>query len=310
MPLVRDMSQAQLAFTVAGGADDQFSVTRFRGTEGLCQLYRFEIEMVTAFDIGDFSTIVGKAAVLTVHCVHGARYFHGVVSRLELIGERPGPSGGASHAYRAELVPQLWLLTHRYNSRIFQNKTTSDIISTVLKYGGIASDRIQIAKGAGGTTREYCVQYRETDFNFICRLMEEEGIWWTFEQTKESHTLVIADSVGAYQPIEGESAALSYRPPTGLNAQEEHVFRFRISQSVRPGAVVINDFNFEKPRLALEAKADAGRRESGIQRLSGRIRGAIARDPDRQASGGGIRVGAHSGHRSEQLRPFGAGASV
>src|SRR5438105_832879 len=265
MAIVRDLSAAQLVFKVAGGADDQFSVLRFRGTEGLCQLYRFEIELVSTVESIDFNSIVGKAAVLSVNSSSGARWFHGIVSRMELTGEVPGTGGGASRNHlRAEMVPDLWLLTHRYNSRIFQGKTIKEIITDVLTKGGIQSDHVSFVLNGQYSPREYCVQYRETDFNFVCRLMEEEGIWLTFEQTEDGHKLVIADSVDGYKPLEGDSAALPYRPPTGLNISDEHVFRFRISQSVRPGAVVINDYNFEKPALALEAKADAGR-DAGLE---------------------------------------------
>src|SRR5205823_303051 len=100
------------------------------------------------------------------------------------------------------------------------------------------------------------VQYRETDFNFICRLMEEEGIWWFFEQSQDKHVMVMSSKFKDYTPIEGD-VSLGYRPPSGLNIEEqEHIYRFRIAQSVRPGAVVLNDFNFENPKLDLEAKAD------------------------------------------------------
>src|SRR5262245_37930525 len=254
MALVRDYSRSQLAFEVSGGTPDQFSVIRFRGSEGLCQLYRFEIEMVTDLDAVDFNEMVGKDAILTVNATSGTRWFHGVISRMEMTGE-----AGTRTYLRAELVPMLWLLTHRYNCRIFQNKTTQEIVTDVLEKAGISSDLVEFVLEGDYSAREYCVQYRETDFNFICRLMEEEGIWWTFEQSPEDHKLIIADSVNAYQPIEGDDTALPYRPPTGMNVEDEHVFRFRRSQSVRPGAVVVNDFNFEKPKLKLEAKSDAGR---------------------------------------------------
>src|SRR5205823_6287659 len=98
----------------------------------------------------------------------------------------------------------------------------------------IEPDRVTFLLERSYKPREYCVQYRETDYNFICRLMEEEGIWWTFEQTDLDHTLVIADSVNAYQPLSGDDATLPFRPPSGLNVNvenPEHIFRFRIGQS-------------------------------------------------------------------------------
>ena len=117
MALIRDLSSAQLAFQISGGAADQFVVIRYRGTEGLCQLYRFEIDLSTTEQQVAFDDIVGKAAVLSVNTAKGTRWFHGIVSRFELTGEMPGRL-----QFRAELVPAIWTLTHRYNSRIFQNK--------------------------------------------------------------------------------------------------------------------------------------------------------------------------------------------
>lgn len=254
MALIRDLSKAQIAFQVEGGAIDQFLVTRYSGTEGLCQLYRFEIELVTSETAIEFDSVVGKPATLSANTDFGVRYVHGIVSRFEMTGET------ADQMYfRAELVPSLWLLTHRYHSRIFQNKTTKEIITQVLTEGGVDPDRVDMSGITGCTeSREYCVQYRETDYNFISRLMEEEGVHWYFAQSEEAHKLIMADT-GTYAPIEGEGADLPYHPPTQMNVETEHVFRFRIGQSVRPGAVVLNDFNFKTPKTKLESTSDSGR---------------------------------------------------
>ncbi len=253
MPLLHDLSTAQLEFRVTGEAEDRFQVIRFRGTEGLCQLYRFEIDLTSTEPLGSLDAIVGAPAVLTVHGFGGDRWFHGIIGRFEMTGE----THGQSH-FRAELVPAVWLLTHRYNSRIFQNRSVPEIVSNVLARGGIASDRFRLDLTGTYEPREYCVQYRETDYNFICRLMEEEGIRWYFEQTQNGHTLILADSAADYPPID-DDPVLPYHPPSGLNVEHEHVCRFRLGQSVRPGAVVLNDFNFEKPRLNLRSASDNSR---------------------------------------------------
>ncbi len=258
MALIRDLSKAQIAFQVDGGDVDLFKVLRYCGTEGLCQLYRFEIELAVSDETVNFDDVVGKPAVLSVNTANGTRWFHGIISRFELTGHSPGQM-----QYRAELVPSIWLLTHRYNSRIFQAKTIVEIITTVLTDAGIPSDRFRLS-GLEATydAREYCVQYRETDYNFCCRLMEEAGIYWFFEQSEDGHVFVAADSK-TYPAIEGD-AALPYSPPTGLNVDTEHIYRFRIGQTVRPGAVVFNDFNFENPSLNLEARFDLAR-DTGLE---------------------------------------------
>lgn len=252
MALVRDLSAAQIAFQIDGGEIDQFLVLRYRGTEGICQLFRFEVELTSTEQSVAFDDVVGKAAVLSVQTEYGTRYFHGIVGRLELTARTQ-----VGLQLKAELVPSLWLLTHRYNSRIFQQKNTKDIITQVLTDGGLAADRFQFRGVSATQTRDYCVQYRETDFNFVCRLMEEEGIYWHFDQTSEGHVLVMADAKD-YPAVEGE-ATIPFTGPTQMNVSAEHVYRFLLGQSVRPGAVLLRDFNFEKPALNLETKADCGR---------------------------------------------------
>ena len=259
MAIARDMSKAQITFQVADRDIDEFEVIRYRGTEGLCQLYRFEIELASDHEAADFDNIIGKPAALSISTSHGVKWFHGAVGRFEVTGVRVGERReGDKLNFRAELVPNLWFLTHRYTSRIFQQKTAVEIITEVLTEAGIVSDRFDTS-GLQRTypTREYCVQYRETDYTFICRLMEAEGIWWYFEQSPDKHVLKLADSSEGYVTGEGEEGeeeeALPFVPPRGMNIDQEHVFRFRLGQSVRPGKVVLNDYNFESPAMSLEA---------------------------------------------------------
>jgi uncharacterized protein involved in type VI secretion and phage assembly len=255
MALMKDLSRAQLAFQVQGYDVDEFLVVRFRGTEGLSQLYKFEVDLVLSRNNPSMHA-VSKPAALSVNTAKGERWFHGVVGRFEITGEGPDQTYA-----RATLVPSLWLLTHRYCSRIFQNKSVKDIITQVLTDGGIPADRYDLSKLAKAyPVREYTVQYRETDFNFISRLMEHEGIFYFFEQSKDKHVLVLVEKNGDCVPIP-DDATLPYQPPTGLATDTEHVWRFRQAASIRPRAVILNDFNFENPALDLKAEADTGETE-------------------------------------------------
>ncbi len=255
MALVRDMSKAQLAFEVVGLDIGKLQVMRFRGQEGLNQLYRFEIDMAAVDEGVALADIVGKPATLSINTAEGERFFHGIVSRFEMTGETRDQT-----YFRAELVPTAWLLTQRYNSRIFQDKTVKQIITAILTDAGIPADRFSTEglPDIAFMRRENCVQYRETDFNFISRLCEDEGIWYFFEQSQDKHVLTFSWTPGSAVPIPGDPA-LRYIPPTGLNTEAEHVYRFRVAQSVRLGAVSLNDFNFKNPKLNLEAKFDGGR---------------------------------------------------
>lgn len=258
MALARDLSESQLAFQIKGGDADQFHVMQYRGTEGLSQLFRFEMDLVASDPDIELNKLVRTPAKLTIRGNDGERFFHGIISRFEFVDETVERA-----YYRAELVPLLWLLTHRYNNRIYQNKKVGEIITSVLDVAGIPTDRMKQTLSRTSPTREYCVQYRETDFNFICRLMEEEGIWWYFEHDEEDHTFVLADDKSAYQPLQG-GEDLAYRPPSGLNVETDHVFRFRKGEAVRPGTTVLNDYNFTNPKLKLESKHDLAR-DAGLE---------------------------------------------
>ena len=106
MAIVRDLSHAQIAFQVEGGSVDQFQVMRYRGTEGLCQLYRFEIELASSETEVPLESIVGKPAVLSINSAYGTRWLHGIVGRFEMTGQTTEQT-----YFRVELVPTVWLLT-------------------------------------------------------------------------------------------------------------------------------------------------------------------------------------------------------
>jgi len=251
--MVRDFSQAQIAFSLIGGSPNEFQVRRFRGTEGMSQLFRFEIDLACVDPDVPLSDPIGRAARLTISGENGPRHFHGIIGRFENTGEGP-----ADCHYRAELVPQMWLLTHRYDSRIFQNKTVAEIVSDVLIRAGIPSDRFEFVLAERHPRRDYCVQYRETDYNFVARLLEEEGICYFFDHAAEAHKLVMSDCDAAYRSVRAP-VPVRFIPPNGMHEGEEHIYDFRMSQEVRPGKVTLRDYNQEKPSLDLQCDSHSDR---------------------------------------------------
>src|SRR5262249_30899946 len=153
-------------------------------TEGLSQLFSFELELLAPVDSPvDFANVLGKAAVVALDIPGGeVRYFQGLVSRFA-----QGSRDERFITYRATLVPPVWLLTKRVQSRVFQGKTVPEILDEVFD-GFKVADEIQASSPGQGDDsdpltfypRDYCVQYRETDFAFASRLMEEEGIYYYF----------------------------------------------------------------------------------------------------------------------------------
>jgi type VI secretion system secreted protein VgrG len=252
MAAVRVDERADFTFQAADLDTEVLRVVRFRGHEGVSQLGRFEIELTSKDPDVDFDALVGEKACLAWKGMAETRWVHGIVSHFEITGH-----GGRLTYYSARLVPRLWLFTRRAQSRIFQNLATPDILKQVFEKGGLASDEFKISLKRAYKPRKYCVQYRETDFDFASRLMEEEGIFYFFKHTEDGHLLMVADEASVHEAITGESA-LPYRPADDGMTGGESILGFRYRRSVRTGLVTLREFDFKKPSLDMttDAKAD------------------------------------------------------
>ncbi len=252
MALVQLAREADFEFKAGDLAEDQVRVAGFKGVEGVSEPFRFDLELVSTDSGIEFDQVVGKSGLLTIGGLGAERFVHGVISRFE-----QRKQGKRFTTYQAQLVPSIARLALRAKSRIHQKQTVEEIVGQVLQDAGLPSDRFKFSLKGALPKREYCVQYRETDLAFISRLLEEEGIFYYFEHSKEGHVLVLVDDVGTTETISGE-AKLPYHSLTGKVAKEEHIFSFRLSQKVRSGATRLRDFDFITPSKSLESdkKAD------------------------------------------------------
>ncbi len=231
--------------------DDEIHVVGLRGLEQLSSPYQFDLELACENHEIDFASIINQSALLVIEGDDEPRYVHAMVNRFE-----QGDEGIRFTTYYATLVPRLWYLLHRHNCRIFQEMDVGEIIEAVLVDAGFTGDDYKFALTQSYEKREYCVQYRESELNFISRLMEEEGICYFFEHSEEGHVLVMADATSAFQSIAGDDT-LIFHPPTGMAKTQEHVYRYRYAEEVRPGAVRYRDYNFKKPGLNLQSEFEA-----------------------------------------------------
>jgi len=230
------------------GLDEELRVVRFQGSEGISQLFRFELTVAAESADLKFEDVVNQPAVLAVEG-DGTRHVNGIVSRIELAGQ-----AGRFTLYDLTVVPAVWRLKLRHDCRVFQEMSVQDIVVDVLDRAGIPGDARRFDLSGSHPPRTYCVQYRESDWDFVSRLLEEEGIYYFFEHTDNLCTLVMADHTAAQGDIEGE-AAMPYAPAGGMKTTEEHVTRFSYAEEVRPGKVTLTDYNFTKPSLDLAAEA-------------------------------------------------------
>jgi type VI secretion system secreted protein VgrG len=225
---------------------DALLLTAFSGSEGLSRLFEFSLDVLAdnSRDI-PFDQLLGGPLTIRMEMPgKKQRFFHGICSQVS-----QGQSDRHFTAYNLTMVPKMWLLTRKANCRIFQQITVEKILRGVLSLSNIDAT-IQIQ--GKFEPRDYCVQYRETDFNFVSRLMEEEGIYYFFKQTEAGHELVIANKPGSHPPLEG--GKLLYESALGGTRTEDRIFDWQKTQTLTSGKYTLFDHSFELPGQHLEAE--------------------------------------------------------
>lgn len=222
---------------------------RMTGTEQLSRLFEYELELLSESNSVNLQGLLGKDMTVKLELADGGyRYFNGLVTRVSQFGML-----GNLYYYRATLQPKVWLLTRANNCRITQSTSVPDIVKDVLSRHGYTD----VDDGSLGaySNREYCVQYRETDFNFISRLLEEEGIYYYFKHSDGNHTMVLCDSMDAHEDIPG-NANIRYFPMVNQEQrEEENIYEWSLSQTIQSGAYRLNEFDFEEPSADLKTEA-------------------------------------------------------
>jgi type VI secretion system secreted protein VgrG len=226
---------------------DELLLKSFTGSDAISKLFAFSLDLLSENPSISFDQIVGQRVSISITQVDGdQRYINGFVSRFS----QSGADARFTH-YHAEVVPWLWFLTRSAACRIFQNMTVPDIITKVFTDLGFNDSK----KSLQGSYEQwdYCVQYRETAFNFVSRLMEQEGIYYFFEHEKDKHTLVLADRPNAHKPCPGQPKGRLDFTPGGF-LKEDVVHDWQMEQELRTGKYSLKDYNFETPSTDLGVK--------------------------------------------------------
>lgn len=219
------------------------------GQEQLSGLFSYELSLLSESGDIDFDKVLGQPLCVSFQPDKGGRRFvHGIASDMAHVGYE-----NRYHRYRVTLRPWLWLLTRTADCRIFQERTVPEIFEAVAKEYGLTDYKLELKRTY--PRWEYCVQYRETDFNFISRLLEQEGIYYYFRHQEGRHDLVLADDPACHDKREGYET-IPYYPPGENEAQRErdHFSSWTVAASVQPGAYALTDFNFEQPTKSLLGK--------------------------------------------------------
>ena len=221
--------------------------------EEVSRLFEFQVVAISPDVAISADDVLGTNAAVSVEvAAEGVkRWFHGVVAAFGVEG-----ADGRDISYRLTLRPWLWLLTRRANVRIFQEMTAPDIIKEIFgEYTSTFVDELSATYG----TRTYCVQYRETDFNFVCRLMEEEGIFFFFRHAEDKHELVLADASSSHQPLEG-FATIPFDDDRRQIVGAAVISEWRMRHEIQTGKVTLRDYDFINPATDLTSTTAASTR--------------------------------------------------
>ncbi|MBV4475597.1 type VI secretion system Vgr family protein [Pseudomonas botevensis] len=242
-------NQPRFTLTLEGAQSD-LKVLEFTGKEAISQPYRFELELVSERPDLDLESLLHCQAFLNLDA-EGS----GIHGQIYQVGQ--GDSGKRLTRYHVSLVPRLAYLGHRINQRIFQHLSVPQIVVQILKDHAILRDAYEFRLSGDYPAREYCVQYAESDLAFIQRLCAEVGIHYHFQHSPDGHLLVFGDDQTVFLRL--PEPAL-YLPGSGMAAGTPAIKRFNVRVETRTSVVTRRDYNFEKPRLQLDSRAEAERR--------------------------------------------------
>ena len=222
---------------------------RMRAREELGRLSEYELELLSNDQAINLDAVLGKSVTVKLELAdERVRTFSGYVTRFSLAGMH-----GRFHRYQATVRPWLWFLTLTTNCRIFQEKKVPEILKEIFaKHPSVADVKFELTESYAPW--DYCVQYRESDFAFVSRLMEDEGIYYFFRHHEGRHTLVIADSISAH-PVASEERIPFINPKRVVRDDREQVREWSVTRELQSGKYTLTDYDYEKPSVDLQVKS-------------------------------------------------------
>lgn len=241
---------------------DEFTLIKFEANEALSELFTYNVEAASKTENADLQSIMSeKCAIEFTLKNKSERIFNGTLVDAQWLGKQDD-----LYIYRFTLKPWLWLLSQRADCRIFKNKTALDIIKEIFKKEGSASFDDRTSETLQPI--DYCVQYRETDLDFVLRLMEQYGIYYYFKHSDGDHKLVLCDSRSAHDQVtaaaepsfQGDASAYAFVPQGNRfpRSMVEHLTHWSTIRRLRTGKFELKDYDFEKSESDLTARAEEG----------------------------------------------------
>ena len=235
--------------TLKSDLGDKLLPASLSGGEQLGRLFSYQLKLISTDSEVKLLPLLGSSMTVTFESEGYKRYFSGMVSEISQTGFESYKEERYAE-YAVTLVPKAWLLLHKVDCRIYLKMSVPDIVKTVLSEIGYGD--VKLSLSGNYSPREYCVQYREDYFNFISRLMEQEGIYYFFQHSDNTHTMVLADSLGAHSATGGFDE-LPYRPQgeASRGAQTPAIQDFSAVRSMQTTKYSLTDYDPLKPRTSL-----------------------------------------------------------
>jgi type VI secretion system secreted protein VgrG len=260
MPDKRDDSAATLQCT-ASAPLDVLSVRSLQGNEAVSQLFEFTLECMAQDTKLDLASAIGLHVSVTLRAGSVERIVDGLCARITAFPMDPGYT-----RYVLELRPWLWWLSLASNNRIFQAKSLPEIVEAVFKAHGYSDYELKLT--GSYDTRDYCVQYGESDFAFVSRLMEEAGIFYFFLFESQRHVMVLADTSDAFLDC-GVSGAIRFMPGEVGVREQQVITEGQLRMQAVSGSYQASDYEFKTPSTSLYAQAQAKSGASTIYEYPG-----------------------------------------
>jgi len=229
--------------------------------EELGRLFEYHLDLISERRDIPLEEVLGRNVSVKLELVPDKfRYFNGYITRFA----HTGTLGAHFYRYAATVRPWTWFLTRTSDCRIFQNKSTPEIIQDVFAdHEGVGKFDFRLIENYAKWV--YCVQYRETDFNFISRLMEHEGIYYYFRHEKDHHTIVLTD--GKHTAVEGYEKLRFHDPREIAKPDMEYISDWHVGSDMQPNRFVYDDYDMEKPSVDLQTQNIMSYDETGLGAL-------------------------------------------
>ncbi len=242
--------------SLGGPLADTFVVRGLTGEEELGRLFDYTVELLATDEALAFGDVLGQHLTASLALPDGHRHFDGCITRFTQVGRV-----GRQALFHAQIRPWLWYLTRCSDCRIFQDRSVPEIVEGIFREHGYSDFENDLSESY--EPREFCVQYRESDFAFVSRLLESEGIYYFFRHEDGKHVLVLADGYSAHGAPAGYETVPYLPPGSEAGRSRDHIHDWCLDQEIQTELYALRDYDFEKPRANLDAKESITRDQQG-----------------------------------------------